>query len=276
MSLKYSRPTTSSRRFYVKAVDDEITVKKGGEKSLLMPYTGVPGRSNGRVSTRHKERGAKKMLRIVDFKREKVGIPARVATIEYDPGRSANIALLVYKDGEKRYIIAPQGLKVDSFVQSGAEAPAIIGNFLPLLNIPLGSLIHNIELVPGCGGIMARGAGTSAILMSADKGMVNVKLPSGEVRQVNGKCSATIGVVGNADHKNRTLGKAGRSRHLGIRPTVRGVAQHPDSHPHGGGEGRSGIGMPGPKTPWGKPALGKKTRVRKQTNRFIIKDRRVS
>ncbi|MCX6783986.1 MAG: 50S ribosomal protein L2 [candidate division WWE3 bacterium] len=275
MSLKYSKPTTSSRRFYVKAVDDEITVKKGGEKSLLMPYTGVPGRSGGRVSTRHKERGAKKMLRMVDFKREKLEVPARVATIEYDPGRSANIALVVYKDGEKRYIIAPQGLKVDSFVQNGPTAPATVGNFLPLLNIPLGTLIHNIELVPGKGGIMVRGAGTSAILMSADNGMVNIKLPSGEVRQVNGKCSATIGTVGNADHKNRTLGKAGRSRHLGIRPTVRGVAQHPNSHPHGGGEGRSGIGMPGPKTPWGKPALGKKTRVRKQTSRFIIKDRRI-
>jgi large subunit ribosomal protein L2 len=275
MSLKYSKPTTPSRRFYIRAVDDETTVKKGGEKSLLRSTGGSVGRSHGRVSIRHRQQGAKKFFRLVDFRREKNGVPARVASIEYDPNRSANIALVVYFDGEKRYIIAPQGLKVDAVVLSGGEAPATVGNFVPLKNIPLGSAIHNIELVPGRGGILVRGAGNSATVMSNEGGFVTIKLPSGEIRKVNENGSATVGVVGNADHKNRRLGKAGRSRHLGHRPGVRGVAQHPDSHPHGGGEGRSGIGMPGPKTPWGKPTLGYKTRVRRNTDKFIVKDRRV-
>lgn len=274
MSLKFSKPTTPSRRFYVKAVDNEITVKKGGEKSLLSPMRGTVGRSHGRVSTRHRQQGAKKFYRLIDFKRQKLAT-ARVVSIEYDPNRSANIALLVYSDGEKRYIIASQGLKVGSVISSGPEVGATAGNFLPLKSIPLGTAIHNIELVPGKGGIMARGAGVSALLVSCEGGFATVKLPSGELRKINENCSATIGIVGNGDHRHRSLGKAGRSRHLGIRPGVRGVAQHPDSHPHGGGEGRSGIGMPGPKTPWGKPALGKKTRVRFSTNKFIVKDRRL-
>ena len=276
MSLKYSKPTTPSRRFYVRAVDEEITTNNNGsEKSLLVSIRGSVGRSHGRVSTRHRERGARKLFRIIDFRRDKSNIPARVATIEYDTNRSANIALLVYKDGEKRYIIAPQGLKVGSFVESGDQAAASLGNFVPLRRIPLGTNIHNIELIPARGGILVRGAGVGAILMSCEGGFATVKLPSGEIRKINENCSATIGVVGNSDWRNRRLGKAGRSRHLGVRPGVRGIAQHPDSHPHGGGEGRSGIGMPSPKTPWGKPTLGKKTRVRRNTNRFIVRDRRI-
>lgn len=274
MSLKYSKPTTPGRRFYIRAVDDEITTKKGGEKSLLRSQGGTVGRSHGRVSVRHQAQGAKKHYRLIDFKRQK-NVEARVVAIEYDPNRSANIALLVYKDGEKRYIIAPQGLVVGSVVTNSNPANTGTGNFLPLKNIPLGAAIHNIELVPGRGGIIARGAGVSALLIACDNAFATVKLPSGELRKINASCSATVGVVGNSDHLHRRLGKAGRSRHLGIRPGVRGVAQNPDSHPHGGGEGRSGIGMPGPKTPWGKPALGYKTRTRRSTDKYIVRDRRI-
>jgi len=275
MSIKHHKPITPGRRFYIKAVDDDLSNGHIQEKSLFKALKGSKGRSHGKISVRHQARGAKKFLRIVDFKRDKIGVTANVAAITYDPNRSANIALLFYKDGEKRYISAPRGLKVGDMLTSGPEADARVGNFLPLKNIPLGSSIHNLELVPGLGGILVRGAGTSARLLSIDGGFANVELPSKEVRKINEKCGATIGEVGNADHKNRSLGKAGRKRHLGIRPSVRGVAMHPNAHPHGGGEGRSGIGMPSPKTPWGKPTLGKKTRVRKRTNRFIIKDRRI-
>jgi len=275
MSIKRSKPTTNSRRFYVRAVDDELSSGKRSEGTLLVSLKGHVGRSNGTVSVRHRARGVKKLFRVVDFKREKIGVAAVVASIEYDPNRSGNIALLVYKDGEKRYIIAPQGLKVGMTVASGADVEPTVGNFLPLRVIPLGTIVHNVELTPGRGGVVARGAGVGATIMSKDGGFVNLKLPSGEIHKINEDCSATVGVVGNADHKNRSFGKAGRKRHLGIRPAVRGVAMHPNAHPHGGGEGRSGIGMASPKTPWGKPTLGKKTRVRRRTNKFIVKDRRI-
>jgi len=213
------------------------------------------------------------MYRVIDFRRNKHGIPARVTSIEYDPNRSSRIALLTYADGEKRYIIAPVGLKVGSQVMSGAEAEVRVGNTLPLRNIPLGTVIHNVELEPGKGGQMARSAGVGAQLMAKEGDYAQVRLPSGEVRRVRMECLATIGQVGNTDHANINLGKAGRKRWLGIRPTVRGVAMDPNSHPHGGGEGRSPIGMPGPKTPWGKPARGLKTRQNKRTQKFIVRRR---
>ena len=252
---------------------EEITRSKP-EKSLLAPLRKKAGRNNrGKITVRHRGGGHKRRYRIIDFKRDKVGIPARVASIEYDPNRSARIALLVYADGEKRYIIAPQGLKVGDTLMSGPEAEIRVGNALPIANIPLGTMIHNIELQPGRGGQLVRAAGTSAQLMAKEGKYAHVRLPSGEVRLISVRCMATIGQVGNVEHAHIRLGKAGRRRWLGWRPAVRGSAMDPASHPHGGGEGRCPIGMPGPKTPWGKPTLGYRTRRNKRTDKYIVRRR---
>jgi large subunit ribosomal protein L2 len=252
---------------------EEITRTKP-EKSLLRPLRKRAGRNNrGRITVRHRGGGHKRNYRVIDFKRDKFGVPARVASIEYDPNRSARIALLVYADGEKRYIIAPLGLRVGDSVMSGPDADIRPGNALPIADITVGSLIHNIELSPGKGGQLARSAGTSAQLLAKEGRYAQVRLPSGEVRLVYQKCMATIGQVGNTDHGNIKLGKAGRKRHLGWRPAVRGSAMSPRDHPHGGGEGKSPIGMPGPKTPWGKPTLGAKTRHNKRTDKWIVRRR---
>jgi large subunit ribosomal protein L2 len=277
MSLKYSRPTTPSRRHLIGInYRKDLTDTFGRpQKSLLGKFQKAAGRNHsGKVTMRHQGAGNKQLYRFVDFKREKFGVPAKVASIEYDPNRTAFIALLHYVDGAKRYILAPEGLKIGYEVVSGPKATPRVGNALPLDLIPVGSLVHNIEMTPGKGGQLVRSAGSSAILQSKDK-MAVIKLNSGEVRLIPLSCYATIGVVGNADYQNKSLGKAGRSRHMGIRPTVRGTAQHPDSHPHGGGEGRSGIGRPSPLSPWGKKTLGKKTRALKRySTKYIIKDRR--
>jgi len=252
---------------------EEITRSKP-ERSLLRPLRGNAGRNNqGRVTVRHRGGGHKRMYRLIDFRRDKHGVPARVSSIEYDPNRSARIALLTYADGEKRYILAPVGLKVGNQIMSGPEAEVRVGNAMPLRNIPLGTVVHNVELQPGRGGQMARSAGTGAQVLAKEGDIAQLRLPSGEVRRVALTCLATIGQVGNTDHANLKLGKAGRKRWLGIRPTVRGTAQDPRSHPHGGGEGRSSVGMPGPKTPWGKPALGYKTRKNKRTEGAIVRRR---
>jgi large subunit ribosomal protein L2 len=253
---------------------EEITKDKP-EKSLLLPLKKKAGRnSQGRITVRHRGSGAKRRLRVIDFKRDKFGVPGRVAAIEYDPNRSAYIALIYYVDGEKCYIPAPLGLSVGSTVMSGSDSEIKPGNALPLKLIPTGTLIHNIELERGRGGQLVRSAGAAAQLMAKEGEYVLVRLPSGEVRRIRGDCLATIGQVGNADHQNIKLGKAGRKRWLGWRPTVRGSAMSPRDHPHGGGEGRSPVGMPGPKTPWGKPALGYKTRKPKASDKMIIKRRR--
>ncbi len=273
MPVKSFKPTTPSLRGTVLADFSDITTNEP-EKSLLTDLKKQGGRNNyGRVTNRHQGGGAKRNFRIIDFKRNKVGVPARVATIEYDPNRSSRIALVNYADGEKRYIIAPVGLKVGDQITSGPEVEAKVGNALPLANIPLGTMIHAIELVPGKGAKLVRSAGTGAQLLAKEEEYATIRMPSGEMRKILQRCYATVGQVGNADHGNVKLGKAGRSRHLGIRPTVRGVAMDPNSHPHGGGEGRSPIGMPGPKTPWGKPALGVKTRRNKRTTKFIVRRR---
>jgi len=252
---------------------EEIT-KATPEKSLLREKRGRSGRNNtGKVTVRHRGGGHKRQYRVIDFKRDKVDVPARVASIEYDPNRSSRIALLVYADGDKRYILAPLGVKVDDVLQSGLNAPIRDGNTLPMRNIPVGSLIHNIELERGRGGQLVRSAGTSAQLIGREDKYAQIRLPSGEMRMVREECFATLGSVGNPDHGNVKIGKAGRNRWLGWRPAVRGSAMDPRSHPHGGGEGRSPIGMAGPKTPWGKPALGKKTRVNKRTDQYIIRRR---
>jgi large subunit ribosomal protein L2 len=252
---------------------EEIT-KDRPERSLLVPRKKKGGRNvYGRVTVRHRGGGHRRHIRLVDFKRDKREIPARVAAIEYDPNRSARLALLHYADGEKRYIIAPLGLQVGDQVISGPRADIRPGNSLPLANIPQGTVIHNIELKEGRGGQMVRSAGTSAQLLGKEGAYAAVRLPSGEVRRVRQTCYATIGEVGNPDHGNIRLGKAGRKRHLGVRPTVRGSAMSPRDHPHGGGEGRQPIGLPGPKSPWGKPTLGKKTRRNKQTEKYIIRRR---
>jgi large subunit ribosomal protein L2 len=252
---------------------EEIT-RTTPEKSLVQPLRQRAGRNNeGRVTVRHRGGGHKRRYRVIDFKRDKHGIPARVTSIEYDPNRSARIALLTYNDGEKRYILAPLGLKVGAQLMSGPEAEVRVGNALPVRNIPLGTVVHNIELEPGRGGQMARSAGTGAQLMAKEGDYAQLRLPSGEVRRVPMTCLATIGQVGNTDHANLNLGKAGRKRWLGWRPTVRGTAMDPNSHPHGGGEGRSPVGMPGPKTPWGKPARGYKTRKNKRTDKYIVRRR---
>jgi large subunit ribosomal protein L2 len=252
---------------------EEITKDKP-EKSLLLPLKKKAGRnSQGRITVRHRGSGAKRRLRILDFKRDKVGVPGRVAAVEYDPNRSANIALIYYADGEKRYILAPLGLSVGDIIKSGSDAEVKPGNTLPLKLIPTGTLIHNIELETGRGGQLVRSAGVAAQLMVKEGEYALVRLPSSEVRRIHSNCLATIGQVGNVDHQGISLGKAGRKRWLGWRPTVRGSAMSPRDHPHGGGEGRSPIGMPGPKTPWGKPALGYRTRKSKASDKMIIKRR---
>ena len=273
MALKVYRPTSPGRRGMTGSTFDEITKDKP-EKSLLLPLKRKAGRNNqGKITVRHRGGGAKRMLRIIDFKRDKIGIPGRVAAIEYDPNRSAYIALIYYVDGEKRYILAPSGLSVGDMIKSGSDAEVKPGNALPLKLIPSGSSIHNIELEVRRGGQLVRSAGAAAQLMAKEGEYALVRLPSGEVRRIRSDCMATIGQVGNVDHRSINLGKAGRKRWLGWRPTVRGSAMSPRDHPHGGGEGRSPIGMPGPKTPWGKPALGYRTRKPKASDKMIVKRR---
>ena len=270
MGLKTFRPSTPSLRFKTVTTFEDIT-KDEPEKSLLLPKVRTGGRNNlGRLTVRHRGGGHKRLYRVLDFKREKFGIPARVAAIEYDPNRSARIALLHYKDGEKRYIVQPLGLEVGATVVSGPEADILVGNALPLKNIPLGTTIHNIELRRGKGAQLARSAGSAAQLVAKEGDYAQVKMPSGEVRQIQVECLATVGQVGNLDHANVTVGKAGRSRWLGKRPAVRGVAMNPVDHPHGGGEGKTSGGRH-PVTPWGQPTRGYKTRNSKRTDRFIIK-----
>jgi large subunit ribosomal protein L2 len=274
MPIKVFKPTSPGRRDMSGQTFEEIT-RDRPERGLTLGLRKQAGRnSRGKITVRHRGGGHKRRYRYIDFKRDKHGIPARVASIEYDPNRSARIALLFYADGEKRYIIAPLGLRVGDQVMSGPEAEIRPGNALPLTNIPLGTQIHNIELQVGRGGQMVRSAGTSAQLLSRDHPQYAlVRLPSGEERYIPHGCMATVGQVGNVEHGNVKLGKAGRKRHLGIRPTVRGSAMNPNDHPHGGGEGRSPIGMPGPKTPWGKPALGQRTRRNKATDKLIFRRR---
>ena len=274
MALKVYNPTSPGRRGMSGASFEEITKDKP-EKSLLVPLKKRAGRNNqGKITVRHRGKGAKRRLRVIDFKRDKTGIPGRVAAIEYDPNRSARIALIFYVDGEKRYILAPSELNVDDTVMSGSDAEVKPGNALPLKQMPTGSLVHNIELQRGKGGQMVRSAGASAQLMVKEGEYALIRLPSGELRRIRCECFATIGQVGNVDHQNINLGKAGRKRWMGWRPSVRGSAMTPRDHPHGGGEGRSPIGMPGPKTPWGKPALGYKTRKPKASDRLIVKRRK--
>ena len=274
MALKVYRPTSPGRRGMSGSTFEEITKDKP-EKSLLIPLKKRGGRNNqGRITVRHRGGGAKRRLRTIDFKRDKVSVPGRVAAIEYDPNRSARIALIYYADGEKRYILAPLGLNIGDTIMSGSDAEVKTGNALPLKLIPSGSLIHNVEMEKGKGGQLVRSAGTAAQLMVKEGEYVLVRLASGEMRRIRGDCLATIGQVGNVDHQNIELGKAGRKRLMGLRPTVRGSAMSPRDHPHGGGEGRSPIGMPGPKTPWGKPALGYRTRKPKASDKLIVKRRK--
>lgn len=273
MAVKVYKPTSAGRRGMTGHSFEEITKSKP-ERSLTEPLRKKGGRNNqGHVTIRHRGGGHKRRYRLIDFKRNKFDCKATVSAIEYDPNRSARIALLEYADGEKRYIIAPLGLKVGDVVGNGEQAILRPGNALPISQIPVGTEIHNIELLPGKGGQMARSAGVSAQLLAKEGTYAQIRLPSGEVRLVHERCMATIGQVGNLDHGNVKLGKAGRKRWMGIRPSVRGVAMDPGSHPHGGGEGRSGIGLPGPKTPWGKPALGYRTRKNKRTDKFIVRRR---
>jgi large subunit ribosomal protein L2 len=273
MGVKKYKPTTPGQRSMTGYTFEEIT-KSTPERSLIMPLRKSGGRNAyGRVTVRHRGGGSRRFIRIVDFKREKYGVPARVAAIEYDPNRTARLALLFYEDGEKRYILAPLDLKVGDKVLSGAQAEVRPGNCLPIANIPIGTLVHNIELKEGRGGQLVRSAGGAAQLLAKEGDFAQIRLPSGEVRLVRQDCCATIGQVGNLDHSNIKLGKAGRKRHKGIRPTVRGSAMSPRDHPHGGGEGRQPIGMPSPKSPWGKPTLGYKTRRNKKTDQYIVRRR---
>ena len=274
MAIKKYNPTSPARRFMTVSTFEELS-KVAPEKSLLEPKKSNAGRNSyGRITVRHRGGGNRQKYRIIDFKRTKDGMNANVMTIEYDPNRTANIALIQYEDGVKSYIIAPQDLKVGDIVRSGSDADIKPGNALDINDIPVGTMIHNIELFPGRGGQLARSAGNAAQLMAKENGYAQVRLPSGEVRMVALNCRATIGIVGNADHANISIGKAGRKRHMGWRPTVRGVVMNPCDHPHGGGEGKSPIGMPGPVTPWGKPTLGYKTRSKKkQSNKYIVKRR---
>ena len=273
MAIKVYKPTSPGRRGMTVSAFEEITATRP-ERSLLQPLTKKGGRNNqGRMTTRHQGGGHKRMYRLIDFKRDNDNVPAKVATIEYDPNRTANIALLHYVDGEKRYIIAPQGLKVGDMLVSGPQSDIKTGNALPLANIPVGTVVHNVEMRPGCGAQIARSAGSSVQLMAKLDKYATLRLPSGEMRQVPIGCKATIGVVGNADQVNINIGKAGRNRWLGIRPANRGVVMNPCDHPHGGGEGRSPVGR-NPVTPWGKPALGVKTRdKKKQSNKLIVRRR---
>ena len=274
MGIKTYKPYTPSRRQMSGSDFSEIT-KKAPEKSLVVSLQKNSGRNNqGKITVRHRGGGSRRKYRLVDFKRKKDGIQANVLAIEYDPNRTANIALICYADGEKSYILAPAGLKVGMKIMNGPEAEVRLGNCLPLSEIPVGTLIHNIELYPGKGGQMFRSAGNSAQLMAKEGKYATLRLPSGEMRMVPVVCRATIGTVGNADHNLINIGKAGRKRHMGIRPTVRGSVMNPNDHPHGGGEGKTGIGRPGPCTPWGKPALGLKTRKKnKQSNKLIVRRR---
>ena len=274
MAIRLYKPTSPARRFMSVLTYEEIT-KKAPEKSLCEYLPKHAGRNKqGKITVRHQGGGNKRKYRIIDFKRNKVDIPAKVAAIEYDPNRSAFIALLFYADGEKRYILAPLGLKVGDTVISSETADIKPGNALPMSCIPVGTLIHNVELQPGHGAQLVRSAGTAAQLMAKEGDLAQVRLPSGEVRYIRTDCTACIGQVGNLDHENIHIGKAGRKRHMGVRPTVRGSVMNPNDHPHGGGEGRAPIGRSGPVTPWGKPALGYKTRkTKKASNKFIVKRR---
>ena len=274
MAIKTYKPYTASRRNMTGSAFTEIT-KSTPEKSLVVRVKNTAGRNNyGKITVRHHGGGHKKLYRIVDFKRNKDGVPAKVVGIEYDPNRSANIALLAYADGEKRYILAPEGLTDGDTVISGEDVEIKVGNCLPLKNIPTGSNVHNIEMKPGKGGQMVRAAGNAAQLMAKEGKFATLRLPSGEIRMVPIDCRATIGTVGNGDHELIKIGKAGRKRHMGIRPTVRGSVMNPNDHPHGGGEGKAPVGRPSPMTPWGKPALGLKTRKKKkQSNQYIVRSR---
>ncbi len=270
MSIKLLKPTTPGQRGMSKQGFEEITTDTP-ERSLVVKLNRTGGRSNnGRITTRHIGGGHKRQYRIIDFKRNKIGVPAKVATIEYDPNRTARIALLVYADGEKRYILAPDGLEVGRTVLSGKEADILVGNALPLRNMPLGTTVHNIEMKPGKGGQIARAAGTFAQLVAKDEDYAQLRMPSGEIRKIHLDCFATVGQVGNLQHENVALGKAGRKIWMGIRPTVRGVVMNPVDHPHGGGEGRTSGGRH-PVTPWGQPTRGHKTRRNKRTAKFIVK-----
>lgn len=274
MAIKKYNPTTPGLRGMTVSTFEEITCDTP-EKSLTVTLKKHAGRNvRGKITVRHRGGGYRPKYRIIDFKRDKDGVPGTVATIEYDPNRTANIALINYADGEKRYIIAPNKLNVGDVIESGAEADIKVGNALPLANIPVGTIIHNVELKPGKGGQMVRSAGNGAQLMAKEGAFAQVRLPSGEVRKIHIGCRATIGEVGNLDHQNIQIGKAGRKRHMGIRPTVRGSVMNPNDHPHGGGEGKAGIGRVSPVTPWGKPALGYKTRKKKKaSDKYIVKRR---
>lgn len=277
MALKFYKPTTAGRR-HRQDLDGSAITKKTPEKSLLAKgiFKRQGKNSSGKITVRHRGGGVKRKLRIIDFKRAKFGMEARVMSIEYDPMRSANLALLLYKDGEKRYILAPEGLEVGSSVMSGPEAEIKVGNALPLGKIPVGQPVHNLEIRPGKGGQLIRSAGASAIIQSKEGEFVTVQLPSKELRLILATCLGTIGQLGNVEWKTVKFGKAGRLRLMGWRPTVRGTAQHPNSHPHGGGEGRSGVGLKYPKTPWGKHAHGTKTRSKKKySNKMLVRDRRI-
>ena len=273
MAIRNYKPTTPGRRKMSSLVNEEITTNVP-EKSLVVTIKKNGGRNNqGKITVRHHGGGEKRKYRIIDFKRNKLNVPGSVATIEYDPNRTANIALINYADGEKRYIVAPKGLTVGMTVEAGENADIKVGNALPIMNIPVGTMIHNIELRPGKGGELARSAGTSAQILGRETDYVLVRLSSGEQRKVLGTCMATVGEVGNEDSSLVKVGKAGRSRHMGIRPTVRGSVMNPNDHPHGGGEGRAPVGRKAPMTPWGKPALGLKTRKKKQSDKFIVRRR---
>ena len=274
MSIRFYKPMTNGTR-NMSVTDYSNLSKVKPERSLLEPMRKTSGRNSyGRITVRHKGGGNRRKYRVIDFKRDKFGMPATVLTIEYDPNRSAHICLVQYEDGEKRYIIAPDGLNVGDKIEAGPEADIKVGNALPLVNIPVGTVVHNVELYPGRGGQLARSAGNSAQLMAKEGGYALLRLPSSELRKVPVVCMATVGVVGNTDHENVKIGKAGRTRHMGIRPTVRGSVMNPCDHPHGGGEGKAPIGRPGPVTPWGKPALGYKTRAKKnRSDKLIVKRR---
>ncbi len=273
MAVKKYKPVTPGQRGMTGYTFEEIT-KSEPERSLIVSLPSHAGRNSyGRVTVRHRGGGVRRFVRVVDFKREKHGIPAKVAAIEYDPGRTARLALLFYADGEKRYIVAPLGVKVGDTLLSGPNIEIRPGNCLPIANIPVGTMVHNLEVKEGKGGQLVRSAGASAQLLAKEGEFAQIRMPSGEVRLIRQTCYATIGQVGNLDHSNIKLGKAGRNRHLGIRPTVRGSAMSPRDHPHGGGEGRQPIGKPGPRSPWGKPTLGYKTRKNKQTDKYIVRRR---
>jgi len=274
MGVKKYKPVTPGTRGMTGYTFEEIT-KTSPERSLLVPRKNYGGRNaHGKVTVRHRGGGSRRQIRLVDFKRDKREIPARVAAIEYDPNRTARLALLFYADGEKRYIVAPLDLRVGDTIIAGPTAEVRPGNSMPISNIPIGTMVHNLELREGRGGQLVRAAGSAAQLLAKEGDYAQVRLPSGEVRLVRQQCYATIGQVGNLDHSNIKLGKAGRKRHLGVRPTVRGTAMSPRDHPHGGGEGRQPVGMPGPKSPWGKPTRGYRTRRNKQTDKYIVRRRK--